>query len=43
MASELRRNGGSGLDFKGDTGNLQVHEKEQTLGKEMLAGSPRKG
>lgn len=30
-----------GRDFQGKVGNLKVGEKEQTCGKQILAGSPR--
>lgn len=32
---------GSALDFKGEAGNSQIDEKEQTFGEEILAGTPR--
>ena len=37
---ELRRKERSGLDFKGDIGNLHIGEGEKTFGKQLLAGLP---
>lgn len=37
---ELRRKGNPGLGFKGEVGNSQVGGKEQTSGKQILAGPP---
>lgn len=36
-----RRRGPGAWDFKGKAGTLQVQEKEQICGKQILAGRPR--
>lgn len=38
---EVRRKGNRGLGFKGEVGNSQVDGKEQTSGKQILAGPLR--
>lgn len=41
MASWAKEKGDSGLGFKGKVDNLQVDEKEQTLGEQILTRSTR--